>query len=412
MKRAISVLCLFAMLLSLATVMTVSTSAVDTSDGKTASYTETAPDIDGVKDESYASAKDINVNSAARCVLKILWNEQGLYIFAEVKSNFTSIDFYISGIAYTMDTATSWWKNKDGSEYVGNYFFEIKKDGTLATPMSGNNTIGGKSVYTNITTYHVPDGFDYKVETTDVGFNAEMFIPMKDTDWNIKRGAGKSRIGFGAATNRNFWYTSNYPGGTYAYPYSLKALDLNCTPAHNYEETMTIDTAPTLTTAGAMSRHCKICGAKTEETEIPATTIQWLGVQGLTTIPDGATTTSVRLVSQIKDLDGFSAVGYEITASTGTVRDKLTPKGSLDKEMTAVYQSILAAGEKVEPKDGGQYLVAIVMDDIPLKDADGNDLYVSFTVKPYTKDAAGNKVYMTGTDTVTFVLKAGVLVTD
>ena len=93
MKRAISVLCLFAMLLSLATVMSVSTSAVDTSNGKTASYTETAPAIDGVKDESYDSAKDINVNSAARCVLKILWNEQGLYIFAEVKSNFTSIDF-------------------------------------------------------------------------------------------------------------------------------------------------------------------------------------------------------------------------------------------------------------------------------------------------------------------------------
>ena len=52
------------------------------------------------------------------------------------------------------------------------------------------------------------------------------------------------------------------------------------------------------------------------------------------------------------------------------------------------------------------------MDDIPLKDAAGNDLYVSFTVKPYTKDAKGNKVYMTGTDSVTFVLKAGVLVTD
>ena len=411
MKKAISVLCLFAMLLSLATVMTVSTSAVYESNGKNASYTETAPTIDGVKDESYDSATGINVNSAARGVLKILWNEQGLYIFAEVKSNFTCIDFYISGIAYTMNTATTWWKT-DGVDYAGNYYFRIKNDGNLATPMRGNNTIDGKAVHTNISTYHVPDGFEYKVETTDVGFNAEMFIPMKDTDWNIKSGAGKSKVGFGAATNNSIWYTSNYPSGSYAYPYSLKALDLNCTPAHNYEETMTIDTAPTLTTAGAMSRHCKICGAKTEETEIPATTIQWLGMQGLTTIPDGATTTSVRLVSQIKDLDGFSAVGYEITASTGTVRDKLTPKGSLDKEMTAVYQSILAAGEKVEPKDGGQYLVAIVMDDIPLKDADGNDLYVSFTVKPYTKDAAGNKVYMTGTDSVTFVLKAGVLVTD
>ena len=173
----------------------------------------------------------------------------------------------------------------------------------------------------------------------------------------------------------------------------------------------TVKTAPTLTTDGKGTFKCSYCGTSVEKT-IPATTIQWLGMQTLETLPDGATTTSMRLVSQIKDLDGFSAVGYEITASTGTVRDKLTPKGSLDKEMTAVYQSILAAGEKVEPKDGGQYLVAIVMDDIPLKDADGNDLYVSFAVKPYTKDAAGNKVYMTGTDSVTFVLKAGVLVTD
>ena len=174
----------------------------------------------------------------------------------------------------------------------------------------------------------------------------------------------------------------------------------------------TVTTAPTLTTEGKGTFKCSYCGTTVEKT-IPATTIQWLGMQTLETLPEDATTTSMRLVSQIKDLDGFSAVGYEITASTGTSKEDLTPlSGKIDKEMTSVYQSILAAGEKVEPKDGGQYLVAIVMDDIPLKDADGNDLYVSFTVKPYTKDAAGNKVYMTGTDTVTFVLKAGVLVTD
>lgn len=408
MKKTLSVLCLFAMLLSLAAVMTVSTSAVDTSDGKTASYTETAPTIDGVKDESYNSAKDINVNSAARGVLKILWNEQGLYIFAEVKNNFTSIDFYISGIAYTMNTATSWWKYSDGSEYVGNYFFEIKKDGTLATPMRGSNKIDGKDVYTNISTYHVPDGFKYKVETTDVGFNAEMFIPMKDTDWNIKSGAGKSRIGFGAATNRNIWYTSNYPTNSYAYPYSLKALDLNCTPDHNYEETMTIDTAPTLTTAGAMSRHCKICGAKTEETEIPVTTIQWLGHQVQETIPAGATTTSMRLVSQIKDLEAFSSVGYEISATMGTSLDNMTEVGKLEAEMDVVYKSIKAGSETVSPKNGGEYLAAIVIKDIPLKDADGNDLYVTFTVKPYTVNPDGTtRNYITGTNSFTFTLKAG-----
>ena len=175
----------------------------------------------------------------------------------------------------------------------------------------------------------------------------------------------------------------------------------------------TVKTAPTLTTAGKGTYKCSYCGTSVEKT-IPATTIQWLGVQGLTTIPENATTTSVRLVSQIKDLESFSAVGYEITASTGTAKDALTPlSGKIDKEMTSVYRSILAAGKKVEPKDGGQYLVAIVMEDIPLYAADGSTpLYVSITVKPYTKDAAGNKVYMTGTDTVTFVLKAGVLVTD
>ena len=175
----------------------------------------------------------------------------------------------------------------------------------------------------------------------------------------------------------------------------------------------TVTTAPTLTAAGKGTFKCSYCGASVEKS-IPATTIQWLGMQTLETLPTGATTTSMRLVSQIKDLDGFSAVGYEISASTGTSKEDLTPlSGKIDKEMTSVYQSILAAGETVKPKDGGQYLVAIVMEDIPLYDEDGSTpLFVSFTVKPYTKDAGGKKVYMTGTDTVTFVLKAGVLVTD
>ena len=191
------------------------------------------------------------------------------------------------------------------------------------------------------------------------------------------------------------------------YIYGIKMVCLHKDPVLE-----TVKTAPTLTTEGKGTYKCSYCGTTVEKT-IPATTIQWLGMQTLETLPDGANTTSVRLVSQIKDLDGFSAVGYEITASTGTAPDALTKKGSLDKEMTVVYRSVTAAGEKVEPKDGGQYLVAIVMEDIPLYAADGSTpLYVSITVKPYTKDAKGNKVYMTGTDSVTFVLTAGVPVTD
>ena len=52
MKRAISVLCLFAMLLSLAAVMTVSTSAKTVDNSKYyGAYTATAPTIDGEIDK-------------------------------------------------------------------------------------------------------------------------------------------------------------------------------------------------------------------------------------------------------------------------------------------------------------------------------------------------------------------------
>ena len=402
MKRAISVLCLFAMLLSLAAVMSVGTSAKTVDNSKYYGvYTATAPTIDGEIDKIWNDTIAMPFGNSENGYIKVMWDgttEKGTLYLLAVVNGCEEVDFIISTRFYS-STSAAW-------NWGGNYGFNINKD----TDSSAAGYSGTPSKADFLTASQTSKNAVIKAKATKTGFVAEMkFVLSSANAAGFKHGGF---FGIGAFVNGA--YTADNSVGldvanikkASGYIYGIKMVCLHKDPV-----LQTVTTAPTLTTEGKGTFKCSYCGTSVEKS-IPATTIQWLGMQGLTTIPNGATTTSVRLVSQIKDLDGFSAVGYEITASTGTVRDKLTPKGSLDKEMTAVYQSILAAGEKVEPKDGGQYLVAIVMDDIPLKDADGNDLYVSFTVKPYTKDAAGNKVYMTGTDTVTFVLKAGVLVTD
>ena len=407
MKRAISVLCLFAMLLSLATVMSVGTSAKTVDNSKYyGAYTATAPTIDGEIDKIWNDTIAMPFGNAKNGYIKVMWNgttEKGTLYLLAVVNGCEEVDFVISARFYGNTSATWNWG--------GNYGFNINKD----TDSSAAGYSGTPSKADFLASSQTSAKATIKAKATDTGFVAEMAFTLSKIDDKTTNAAGFKNGGFfGIGAFVNGAYTADNSVGldvanikkASGYIYGIKMVCLHKDPV-----LQTVTTAPTLTTAGKGTFKCSYCGT-TVEKSIPATTIQWLGMQTLETLPEGATTTSMRLVSQIKDLDGFSAVGYEITASTGTVRDKLTPKGSLDKEMTAVYQSILAAGEKVEPKDGGQYLVAIVMDDIPLKDADGNDLYVSFTVKPYTKDAAGNKVYMTGTDTVTFVLKAGVLVTD
>ena len=407
MKKAISVLCLFAMLLSLATVMTVSTSAKTVDNSKYyGAYTATAPSIDGEIDKIWNDTIAMPFGNAKNGYIKVMWNgttEKGTLYLLAVVNGCEEVDFIISTRFYG-NTGAAW-------NWGGNFGFNINKD----TDSSAAGYSGTPSKADFLSSSQTSAKATIKAKATDTGFVAEMAFTLSKINDKTTNAAGFKNGGFfGIGAFVNGAYTADNSVGldvanikkASGYIYGIKMVCLHKDPVLE-----TVKTAPTLTTEGKGTFKCSYCGTTVEKT-IPATTIQWLGVQGLTTIPEGATTTSMRLVSQIKGLDGFSAVGYEISASMGTALDALTSKGSLDKEMTAVYQSILAAGETVKPKDGGQYLVAIVMDDIPLKDADKNDLYVSFTVKPYTKDATGNKVYMTGTDSVTFVLKAGVLVTD
>lgn len=408
MKKAISVLCLFAMLLSLATVMSVGTSAKTVDNSKYyGAYTATAPTIDGEIDKIWNDTIAMPFGNAKNGYIKVMWNgttEKGTLYLLAVVNGCEEVDFIISTRFYG-NTGAAW-------NWGGNFGFNINKD----TDSSAAGYSGTPSKADFLSSSQTSAKATIKAKATDTGFVAEMAFTLSKIDDKTTNAAGFKNGGFfGIGAFVNGAYTADNSVGldvanikkASGYIYGIKMVCLHKDPV-----LQTVKTAPTLTTEGKGTFKCSYCGTTVEKT-IPATTIQWLGMQTLETLPEDATTTSMRLVSQIKDLDGFSAVGYEITASTGTSKDNLTPlSGKIDKEMTSVYQSILAAGEKVEPKDGGQYLVAIVMDDIPLKDADGNDLYVSFTVKPYTKDAAGNKVYMTGTDTVTFVLKAGVLVTD
>ncbi|HBF15948.1 MAG TPA: hypothetical protein DDW30_09795 [Clostridiales bacterium] len=415
MKKAISVLCLFAMLLSLAAVMSVGTSAMSVPEGKSGFHgvyvaEGNAPKIDGDIDKVWENAPAMPFGKAEYGYIKVMWTgtttRGTLYMLAEVNgSDFTGIDFVLSSRFYSIPEAT--WDNET---WKGS--FDIHIDKTSGYDKTGAKAWKGDKVA-------VPSGTpSAKTTATENGFIAEVAFTMSSANAVGFKCGGFFGIGaFISGDDEDDAYTKadNAVGMDVNHitesPSYLYAINMRC---NSKEHTWTsITTEPTLTTTGKGKYYCTESKTTFSNADIPVTTIQWRGVQTLENLSDGTTTTSMRLVSQIKDLDAFSAVGYEITASTGTALDALTPlSGIIDKDMTSVYNSITAAGKKVEPEDGGKFLVAIVVDDIPLKDANGNDLYVSFTVKPYTVDTASNKVYMTGTDSVTFVLKAGVLVTE
>ena len=75
MKRAISVLCLFAMLLSLATVMSVNTVAMTVDNSKYyGAYTATAPTIDGEIDKIWNDTIAMPFGNSENGYIKVMWN--------------------------------------------------------------------------------------------------------------------------------------------------------------------------------------------------------------------------------------------------------------------------------------------------------------------------------------------------
>ena len=416
MKKGLSLLCLLAMLLSLTTVMTVGTSAAAPSNSpdviakyRTAVYTANKPTIDGKKDAAYEKATPFYVNTAYRGTVWALWNENGLYFYAEMRSlakdgtgKVTNIGFYISGVQYTFaynaESNSSWWTNtKDKTEFRGNYRFQLGTTSENATAPYGP---GMKCV--------TPEGFEKKIVkhykedgTTEQGFDLEVFVPMKTNDWDISKGAGQSYIGLGMVTNKNMWYGSGFTasqalaeGSKPLLPSDLQPLRLIADPTTCKHEKLTynkVATAPTLVAPGAETGVCPTC-ATTLTREIPATAIQMLGAQR-TEVVDGKY--GVRFVSQIATLDDFSEVGYQITLYYGKTKTALTQGQTKIWKTGTVYSSILA-GDKTETpnaEEGGKYLVAVPVTDIPVSE---DIKFVKFEVTPFTVSLSGEITYAAG----------------
>ncbi len=416
MKKGLSLLCLLAMLLSLTTAMTVGTAAVAPSNSpdviakyRTAVYTATKPTIDGIKDAAYEKATPFYVNASYRATVWTLWNEDGLYFYAEMRSlkkdgtgKVTNIGFYISGVQYTFaynaESNSSWWTNpKDKTEFRGNYRFQL---GTTSGDATAPYGPGMKCV--------TPEGFEKKIVkhykedgTTEQGFDLEVFVPMKTNDWDISKGAGQSYIGLGMVTNRNMWYGSGFTasdalvkGSKPLLPSDLQPLRLIADPTTCKHEGVTynkVATAPTLVAPGAETGACPAC-ATTLTREIPATAIQMLGAQ-TTDVVDGKY--DVRFVSQIATLEDFSEVGYQITLSYGKTKTALTQGQTKIWKTGTVYSSILA-GDKTETpnaEEGGKYLVAVPVTDIPVSE---DIKFVKFEVTPFTVSLTGKITYAAG----------------
>ena len=396
------------MLLSLTTVMTVGTSAVAPSNSpdtiasyRTAVYTANKPTIDGKKDAAYEKATPFYVNTAYRGTVWALWNEDGLYFYAEMRSlakdgtgNITNIGFWISGVQYA-ESNSSWKKNDDGSQYKGNYRFQI--GWTDANPPAP--PYGLKGCY-------APEGLEKKTikhlkadGKTEQGFDLEVFIPMKEEDWDISKGAGQSYIGLGMAVQRNMWYCSGFTpstelaeGSKLLLPSDLQPLRLIADPTTCEHENVLyykVVTAPTLVAPGVEAGACLAC-ATTRTREIPATAIQMFGVQ-TTDVVDGKY--GVRFVSQIATLEDFSEVGYRITLSYGKTKDALTNGGAVKIWKTKTVYTSIQAGDKTETpnaEEGGKYLVAVPVTDIPVSE---DIQFVKFEVTPFTASLTGEITY-------------------
>ncbi len=339
MKKGLSLLCLFAMLLSLTTAMTVWTAAVAPSNSpdviakyRTAVYTATKPTIDGKKDAAYEKATPFYVDTKYKATVWMLWNEKGLYFYAEMRSlnedgtgNVTNIGFWISGVQYAheYDTNSSWWKNEDGSQYKGNYRFQI----------GWTNKEAVKATY-GLTKPYAPEGLEKKTikhvkeDGTEQGFDLEVFVPMKAEDWDISKGAGQSYIGLGMVTQRNMLNCSGFKGTedmaslkTPLLPSDLEPVRLISDPKTTcqHEKTTYKITAPTLNASGTEKGTCPSCGTVVTR-KLPLTKIQMLGAQ-TTTVENNQY--SVRFVSQIATLENYSEVGYEITLYYGKTQDDM-----------------------------------------------------------------------------------------
>ena len=188
MKRAISVLCLFAMLLSLATVMTVNTAAKAVDNSKYyGAYTATAPSIDGEIDKIWNDTIAMPFGNAKNGYIKVMWNgtttKGTLYLLAVV-NGCEEVDFVISARFYGNTSATWNWG--------GNYGFNINAN----TDSSAAGYSGTPSKADFLASSQTSAKATIKAKATDTGFVAEMAFTLSKIDDKTTNAAGFKNGGF------------------------------------------------------------------------------------------------------------------------------------------------------------------------------------------------------------------------
>lgn len=198
MKKLISLVLLVAMLVTATAAMTFGASAAEL---RTAAYTQTAPTVDAdcTKDDVYANATEYPIGT--RGTVQVLWNENGLYFYFNVKAGMF-LDVYLSGKSFATATAETAWGTQ------GDYYFKVRHDGTLENT-DYPSVFGDKRVPENMQVFtHVYGDSATNSTGTLYPFYVEIFIPMTANDWMLNA-EGNSTIAFAAMID-NCWQVTGY----------------------------------------------------------------------------------------------------------------------------------------------------------------------------------------------------------
>ena len=373
MKKGLSLLCLLAMLLSLATAMTVGASAQPSPDGtalRFAAKATTAPVIDGEIDDIWKTTVAMPFETPSYGYIKALWEKKALYLMAELH-DCTEITFLTATRFHSIDGATwSWGGNRaltctattdiskeddkrEGPDFIKTATKAIAKakateDGFIVEvkiPLPESSAAEDQKA----------DGFFGLGAYVNGDYKVGNCVGISKTKRDDKLGLTKSPYALYAVQTVNeckhiLWHNTSClapktciacgktdgeidPYSHFAafapetiteekhkgtYPCCKTVVD----GAHGWSNSK-VSAIPTLVAPGTETGTCPIC--KKEQTRpLPVTAIQMLGEQA-TDVVDGKY--SVRFVSQIATLEDFSEVGYQITLSYGKKKDALTGGG-------------------------------------------------------------------------------------
>ncbi len=195
MKKCISILFVLAMMLSLAVVGTVGTSAYSDFDQSKyyGCYATTAPEIDGEIDEIWSTTIPMYFKNETWGYVKLLWREDAVYLLADMTSpNANYVDFFVTTKAYDKNWAWSW------TEVDGCHHFRCHKDEDSSSENYDATLIWYLAEGTKAT--NAPAKAIPKADGN--GFVAEVKIPFGANDATVQI---DSKIGFGASANGDLY---------------------------------------------------------------------------------------------------------------------------------------------------------------------------------------------------------------